>query len=131
MSFTSKLVTAAVEAGAVDQASATAFVASVAPEVMTATAAADAAVIATARSIADFVEGVSLHNLPLPTGLDEIGALERALASSLVARRDQVMARVALLRVPKALGLDNYGPHCPCANGGVTSVIPTHERADA
>ncbi len=91
-----------------------AAVAAVGGSIVAASRSADAAAEESARCIATLIEQRRLGALPLDTGLDELDLLAVALRTQLAARSELIRARLALVRLPKRLGVEGYGPSCPC-----------------
>ena len=91
-----------------------AAVAVVGRSIVAASRSADAAAEESARCIAALIEQRRTRGLPLATGLDELDLLAVALRTQLAARAELIGARLALVKLPRTLGVSGYGPSCPC-----------------
>jgi hypothetical protein len=79
-------------------------------------------------SISTIVQQASDRNL-LTAGLGgELSAMHTALGSALVARKDQVHVRLALLRMARGMDVEGFGETCPCGEG-VDNNAPTAAAA--
>ena len=89
--------------------------------IVAASRSADAAAEESARCITTLIEQRRSRDLPLDTALAELDLLAVALRTQLAARSELIQARLALVRLPKQLGVQGYGPSCPC-----DQAITTH-----
>ena len=109
-----RIVAQSIKAIPVDERQATAFVDAVGSDIVAAMTAADRTVIDTARCISTFVEERQSKKMPLAIGLDAMDLAAKALQSQLQARRDTIMLKMALYRIPPQINVTGWGVWCPC-----------------
>jgi hypothetical protein len=109
-----KILAQSVKSVPVETGDAQHFVDQVGSDMVSAMAAADNAVISTARTIATFVEERRNRRMPLALGLDALDLAAEAMASSIKARRDTARLELEMFRLPPQIGVTAWGPWCPC-----------------